>query len=89
MDPQELAAFIQEKTQQAIDSDHKVHAEERDGLRIVTIDGVNEDPCGGTHVTSLAYLTGFSVRSVKVKGGVLKIGYTVEHVRQEDPAQGS
>jgi Ser-tRNA(Ala) deacylase AlaX len=79
MDTQDLAAFVQEKTQQAIDSDHKVHAEERDGLRIVTIDGVNEDPCGGTHVTSLACLTGFSVRSVKVKGGVLKVGYTVEH----------
>lgn len=79
MDPQELAAFVQEKTQQAIDSDHKVYAEERDGLRIVTIDGLNEDPCGGTHVTSLACLTGFSVRSVKVKGGVLKVGYTVEH----------
>lgn len=80
MDLQELAAFVQEKTQQAIDSDHKVYAGERDGLRIVTIDGVNEDPCGGTHVTSLACLTGFSVRSVKVKGGALKVGYMVEHV---------
>jgi Ser-tRNA(Ala) deacylase AlaX len=56
-----------------------VHSRHQADERIVVIDGVNEDPCGGTHVPSLGCLVGFSVRSVKVKKGVLKVGYDVDH----------
>ncbi|MEU0271246.1 alanyl-tRNA synthetase [Streptomyces sp. NPDC006307] len=79
-DLQQLAATIEEQTRKAIAADHKVHADHRGDQRIITIDGIGEDPCGGTHVTSLGRLTGFSLRSIKVKSGVLKVGYTVEHL---------
>lgn len=79
-DLQRLAAEVEEKTRQAIEADRKVYAETRGDLRVIAIDGMHEDPCGGTHVASLGELAGFSLRSVKVKGGVLKVGYTVEHV---------
>ncbi|MGW1836840.1 alanyl-tRNA synthetase [Streptomyces sp. NPDC002067] len=78
-DLEHLAATVEEQTRQAIEASRKVYATERDGLRIIGIDGLHEDPCGGTHVDSLSRLTGFAVRSVKVKGGVLKVGYVVEH----------
>lgn len=79
-DLEALAASVEESTRRALESDRKVYAAERDGLRYVVIDGLHEDPCGGTHVSSLGMLAGFSLRSVKVKGGVLKVGYAVEHV---------
>ncbi|MEX2972756.1 alanyl-tRNA synthetase [Streptomyces sp. C184] len=79
-DMQQLAATVEERTRAAIEADRKVYASERDDRRIIGIDGLHEDPCGGTHVTSLGRLTGFSLRSIKVKGGVLKVGYVVEHV---------
>ncbi|MEO3851483.1 alanyl-tRNA synthetase [Streptomyces sp. B8F3] len=74
-----LAAEVEERTRQAIDAGLRVGAEQRDGRRLVTVAGLPADPCGGTHVTSLDRLTGFALRSVKVKGGVLKVGYRVEH----------
>ncbi len=74
-----LAADVEERSRKAIEDDRKVFAREQDGLRIIGIDGMHEDPCGGTHVESLGQLAGFSLRSVKVKGGVLKVGYAVEH----------
>ncbi len=78
-DLQRLAAAVEDRTRQAIEADRKIYASERDGLRLIGIDGMHEDPCGGTHVESLGQLVGFSLRSVKVKAGVLKVGYTVEH----------
>lgn len=79
-DLETLAAAVEERTRKAIETDRKVYAAERDDLRLVVIDGLHEDPCGGTHVSSLGQLVGFSLRSVKVKGGLLKVGYAVEHV---------
>ncbi|WP_318205650.1 alanyl-tRNA synthetase [Streptomyces sp. SCL15-4] len=79
-DLQQLAATVEERTRQAIEADRKVYATEQGDRRIIGIDGLQEDPCGGTHVSSLGQLTGFSLRSVKIKGGVLKVGYVVEHV---------
>ena len=79
-DLQRLAATVEERTRQAIEADRKVYASQHGDRRVVGIDGMHEDPCGGTHVTSLGQLAGFSLRSVKVKGGVLKVGYVVEHV---------
>ncbi|WP_267246306.1 alanyl-tRNA synthetase [Streptomyces sp. PR69] len=78
-DLQKLAAVVEERTREMIAADRKVYAEHRGDQRIVGIDGLHEDPCGGTHVASLGQLAGFSLRSIKVKGGVLKVGYTVEH----------
>lgn len=49
-----------------------------DGLRpprTVTIDGFPPLPCGGTHVRTLAELNRIGLRNVKVKKGVLRIGY--------------
>ena len=79
-DLQKLAATVEERTRQAIEADRKVYATERGELRIIGIDGLHEDPCGGTHVTSLGQLAGFRLRSIKVKSGVLKVGYDVDHI---------
>jgi len=78
-DLEKLAATVEEQTNAAIRANRKVLAEQRGEQRIVMIDGLGEDPCGGTHVKELSRLTGFSLRSVKIKSGVLKLGYTVEH----------
>ncbi|WP_411573945.1 alanyl-tRNA synthetase [Streptomyces fradiae] len=79
-DLEQLARTVEDRTRRAIEDDRKVYASERGDLRLIGIDGLHEDPCGGTHVSSLGQLTGFSLRSVKVKGGVLKVGYVVEHL---------
>lgn len=50
-----------------------------DGVRRVTIEGVQTDPCGGTHVRSTGDLTGIEITRVRTKKGQLKLSYTAEH----------
>ncbi|WP_138445050.1 hypothetical protein [Sinomonas susongensis] len=49
------------------------------GHRTVTIEGVNSEPCGGTHVRSLADLAKVRILEVKVKRGAIKVRYEAEH----------
>ncbi|MEA5457331.1 hypothetical protein SPF06_21655 [Sinomonas sp. JGH33] len=49
------------------------------GHRTVTIDGVNAEPCGGTHVRTLADLANVRILEVKVKRGAIKVRYQAEH----------
>jgi Ser-tRNA(Ala) deacylase AlaX len=49
------------------------------GHRIVTIEGVNAEPCGGTHVRTLADLANVRILEVKVKRGAIKVRYEAEH----------
>ncbi|GAB3268366.1 alanyl-tRNA synthetase [Sinomonas notoginsengisoli] len=49
------------------------------GHRTVTIEGVSTEPCGGTHVRTLADLTGVRILEVKVKRGAIKVRYEAEH----------
>ena len=49
------------------------------GHRTVTIEGVNAEPCGGTHVRSLADLRRVRILDVKVKRGAIKVRYEAEH----------
>jgi alanyl-tRNA synthetase len=64
----------------AITRNAAVTATTNQGERRIVIDGYGEDPCGGTHVRRLGQLTGFAIRSIKVKAGVLKVGYDVSHI---------
>ncbi|WP_115788933.1 hypothetical protein [Arthrobacter silvisoli] len=50
------------------------------GHRVVTIEGVNSEPCGGTHVARLEDLAGVRVLDLKIKRGALKVRYEAEHV---------
>ncbi|WP_120522738.1 hypothetical protein [Arthrobacter celericrescens] len=50
------------------------------GHRVVTIEGVNSEPCGGTHVARLEDLAGVTVLELKIKRGALKVRYEAEHV---------
>lgn len=49
------------------------------GVRRVTIEGLQTDPCGGTHVRTTADLTGIEITRVRTKKGQLKLSYTAEH----------
>ncbi|HKU10804.1 hypothetical protein [Sinomonas sp.] len=52
---------------------------DENGHRTVTIEGVNAEPCGGTHVRSLADLTNVRILEVKIKRGAIKVRYEAEH----------
>lgn len=45
--------------------------------RLVTIQSFQPLPCGGTHVRSLRELGAVTVRGVKLKKGILRVGYDV------------
>lgn len=49
------------------------------GHRTVTIEGVNSEPCGGTHVARLEDLRDVRVLELKIKRGALKVRYEAEH----------
>lgn len=49
------------------------------GVRRVTIEGLQTDPCGGTHVRTTADLAGIEITRVRTKKGQLKLSYTAEH----------
>ncbi|MFB0835964.1 alanyl-tRNA editing protein [Arthrobacter halodurans] len=60
-----------------------------EGVRTVTIEGVNAEPCGGTHVGDLSLLRDVRVLEVKIKRGALKVRYDAAHAEfagHEDPA---
>jgi Ser-tRNA(Ala) deacylase AlaX len=50
-----------------------------EGTRIVSIGDLHSDPCGGTHVAQTGEISGFELRSLKKKSGLLKAGYVAEH----------
>lgn len=79
-DKDELSTALTVGLEKAIAEGLPVTSGERDGLRTITIEGLATEFCGGTHVTDLSLLTNVSIRSVKVKSGRLRIGYTAAHV---------
>jgi Ser-tRNA(Ala) deacylase AlaX len=73
--PEKLATAAR----QAIDADLAVRAHWDGDVRLVTIQGLHVDPCGGTHVPSLGALARLTIRSVKLKSGRIKVGYHAVH----------
>ncbi|MGL3807836.1 hypothetical protein ACSYDW_17280 [Paeniglutamicibacter sp. R2-26] len=49
------------------------------GVRTVAIEGVNAEPCGGTHVRDLSCLKDSKILEAKVKRGALKVRYESLH----------
>ena len=49
-------------------------------LRIVTIAGLIDCPCSGTHVENTSELEGFKITKIKVKSGVIKVSYSKSQV---------
>lgn len=78
-DRDELTAQINAQLAEAVAAALKVTSAVTDGVRRVSIEGLNTEPCGGTHVPDLGALQGVVLRSIKIKGGVMKVGYTAEH----------
>ena len=80
---EDKAALIEEVMEQA--REHVTAAlpfsadVDEDGVRRVTIDGLQTDPCGGTHVHTTADLTDIAITRVRTKKGQLKLSYTAEH----------
>lgn len=50
-----------------------------EGVRRVSIETLQTDPCGGTHVRSTADLAGIAITRVRTKKGQLKLSYTADH----------
>lgn len=80
-----LSAHVKACVEKQITSCAAVHSSvSPDGGRIVVVDGVCEDRCAGTHVAHLGDLKNFQIRSVKIKGGRLRVGYDVTHQEVRD-----
>jgi Ser-tRNA(Ala) deacylase AlaX len=79
VDKTALTERLEAEIAAAVDKCLPVTAETTDGVRRITIDSLGTDPCGGTHVPHLGALRDVRVRSVKTKGGRLKVGYHAEH----------
>lgn len=75
----DVSACLEAELAAAIDADHEVQIGYDGDTRLVTIAGIHTEPCGGTHVRSLRDLDAVMVRSVKRKGGSVKIGYDAAH----------
>lgn len=83
----DIDVFIQkvnEKLDEIIKTDNKVSSEltqdkHENGKpnRVVTIDGVNIIPCGGTHVNSLSELIGLKIKKVKNYPNSVRISFTI------------
>ncbi|MFC1421426.1 hypothetical protein [Streptacidiphilus cavernicola] len=58
----------------------KVTTQTHHGLRQVTIEDLDTQNCAGTHVTNLSALRDVSIRAIKVKAGLMKVGYTAAHI---------
>jgi Ser-tRNA(Ala) deacylase AlaX len=57
-----------------IDNNHTRYGQP---LRTMNFKGHEAMGCGGTHIQSSAELADFTIRSIKIKKGVLKVGYDV------------
>jgi Ser-tRNA(Ala) deacylase AlaX len=81
-DPVQLtgaAERIQAGVDAAIAADLAVTAVESDGHRVVRIGDLHEEPCGGTHVRSLADLADVTISGVKLKKGRVRVSYSATH----------
>ncbi|GAA3602293.1 alanyl-tRNA synthetase [Marihabitans asiaticum] len=82
-DEESKAALVEEvldRARRLVAADLPYSAEvDGEGVRRVTIEGVQTDPCGGTHVRSTADLAGLAITRVRTKKGQLKLSYTAEH----------
>ncbi|WP_338884206.1 hypothetical protein [Xenorhabdus sp. TH1] len=49
-------------------------------IRLCLIEGTEPAPCAGTHVDNLKKINEFSIKSTKVKKGILRISYDASHI---------
>lgn len=52
--------------------------DEKDGVRVVEVEGVGSYPCGGTHVKKTREVGKVIVRSIKRNKGITKVSYDVQ-----------
>ncbi len=75
-----LIEAVLDRARELVAADLAYGAEvDAEGVRRVTIEGLQRDPCGGTHVRSTSDLTGIGITRVRTKKGQLKLSYTAEH----------
>jgi Ser-tRNA(Ala) deacylase AlaX len=74
-----LAGVLSHRTAEAIAAGLRVTASSQDSIRLITIESMGSDPCGGTHVPDLLALQDLRIRSVKIKGNRLRVGYDAAH----------
>ncbi|GGO95580.1 alanyl-tRNA synthetase [Wenjunlia tyrosinilytica] len=79
VDRDALTEQLNKQFDEAVRAATAVTADHRDGVRNVTIEGLHTEPCAGTHVPDLSFLREVRIRSIKVKGGRMRVGYEAEH----------
>lgn len=79
-DKEDAAERIRAYVAKAVAEDLPVTADhDADGLRIVHIAGLHDQPCGGTHVRRLGDLVDVTISGVKVKKGRIRVSYSAAH----------
>lgn len=75
VDKDALRDELEQRLAEARHADLAVTAAWDAGTRIVSIAGLHDDPCSGTHLRSLGEFGSITLRSVKTKSGTIKVGY--------------
>jgi Ser-tRNA(Ala) deacylase AlaX len=81
VDKDALRARMEHRLKETVAADLPVRAVWEGDTRVVSIGDLHHDRCGGTHLRSLAELHSVTIRSIKSKGGIIKVGYDAALIR--------
>ncbi|MEB0108721.1 hypothetical protein [Pseudomonas sp. MH9.3] len=75
----ELKQKVEQRIQELILSGKDVKTWDEAGVRYCLIEGFDAMQCAGTHIDKTARLVEFQIKSLKLKKGVLRVSYDVNH----------